>query len=138
MLSISDLDIHLCEMAFVGFESLNDEIFQTQLKAKYKSKIFIGNFKEKRLVESLKCYRDAILIETTQEKEFAKDLESFLQEIYKHMRSQIYVGVTKNDDENFTIWTELEEDCNAFGKYWFQVWTWIGESFSIKMESIFR
>lgn len=61
-------------MAFVGFESLNDEIFQTQLKAKYKSKIFIGNFKEKRLVESLKCYRDAILIETTQEKEFAKDL----------------------------------------------------------------
>lgn len=103
----------------VGFESLNDECFQSQLKAKYKSKIFIGTFVEKRLSESLKSYRDCVQIDTKSEKEFAKDLENLLAELSAHLRGQVFVGITKYD-ENFTLWTELDEAV-PFGSYWFQV-----------------
>lgn len=103
----------------VGFETLNDEIFQSQLKAKYKSKIFIGYFKEKRLCEALKTYRDLIIIEKQTEKEFSRDLKSFLKEIREQSRPQVFVGVTKVEDD-YTIWTEIEDDL-PFGKYWFQV-----------------
>lgn len=103
----------------MGFESLNDEIYQSQLKTKYKSKIFIGYFKEKRLCEPLKVYRDLIIIEKKIEHEFVKDLENFVLEVNGQVRGQVHVGVTKVEDD-FTIWTELDEN-TAFGKYWFQV-----------------
>lgn len=104
----------------VGFETLNDEIFQSQLKAKFKSKIFIGYFKEKRLCEALKCYRDTIIIDTKTEQEFSKDLDDLSNELNGQLRSNsIYVGLTKADDKH-TIWTEIDDDL-PFGKYWFQV-----------------
>ena len=103
----------------LGFESLNDEIFQSELKSKYKSKIFIGFFKEKRFCESLKCYRDTIIIDSKTEKDISKDLDSFLSEVNERTKGRVYTGVTKVD-ENFTIWTELDEE-TPFGKYWFQV-----------------
>lgn len=103
----------------VGFETLNEEIFHSQLKAKYKSKIFIGYFKEKRLCEPLKCYRDTIIIDSKTEKEFSHDLECLESELNGQMISNIFVGLTKTD-ENYTIWTEVEEEL-PFGKYWFQV-----------------
>lgn len=91
---------------------------QSQLKSKYKSKIFIGCFKEKRYCDAIKCYRDVIEISRS-EKEFSKDLDDFMIEIKEHSRNQMFVGVTKAE-ESITIWTELEEG-TAFGKYWFQV-----------------
>lgn len=103
----------------LGFDFLNYEIVQSQLKAKYKSKIFIGNFKEKRLNETLKCYRDIIVIDNKAEKEISKDLESFINDINEQSRGQVYIGVVTGD-RNCTIWTELDEDL-PFGKYWFQV-----------------
>lgn len=103
----------------VGFETLNDEIFQSQLKSKYKSKIFIGYFKEKRLCQALKCYRDLIIVDNKAEKEFSQDLENFVKEVSDQNRAQVFVGVTKIDDD-YTIWTEIEDDV-PFGKYWFQV-----------------
>lgn len=104
----------------LGFETYNDEIFQSQLKSKYKSKIFIGYFREKRLCESLNCaYRDTVEIDRKTEKEISKDLESLLNEINEQTRGKVFVGVTKVD-ENYTIWTELDEE-TAFGRYWFQV-----------------
>lgn len=108
----------------VGFETLNqalnDEIFQSQIKAKYKSKIFIGYFKEKRLCEKLKCYRDSIVIDTKVEHEFAKDLDCLSTELNAQFRSNnVFIGLTKVE-ENYTISTEVDEEL-PFGKYWFQV-----------------
>lgn len=119
----------------VGFESLNDEAFQSQLKAKYKSKVFIGSYFEKRLVIPLKCYRDFIQIDEN-EKEFAKDLESMLAELSNFYRGQVFVGIAK-PDENFTLCTELEEE-TAFGKYWFQVRRYAKIIAMIHRNSIFR
>lgn len=102
----------------IGFEGLNSEAWQSQLKANFKGKIFIGTFREKRLCDQLKSYRDVVYVEKRSEKEFSNDLESFLLEA--QLSRQVFAGVVKGDDENYTIWTELD-DATAFGKYWFQV-----------------
>lgn len=105
-------------MANLSFESLNDEIFQSELKALFKGKIFIGYFKEKRLCEPIKTYRDIIEIDGKKENEFAKDLKHLQCEASGKAKG-IFVGVTQNEENTFTLWTELDE-C-PFGKYWFQV-----------------
>lgn len=106
----------------LGFETLNDEIFQSQLKAKYKSKIFIGSFQEKRLCEALKVYRDTIFIDSKTEKEIVKDLNKLLTELHEHVTtSRVFVGITQADNlDGCTIWTEVEDQL-PFGTYWFQV-----------------
>lgn len=103
----------------LGFESLNEEIFQSNLKARFKAKIFIGDFKEKRLCDPIKTYRDCVLIDCKTEVEISSDLKDLLSELNEHLRG-VFVGVTQSDENSFTIWTELEEQ-TAFGKYWFQV-----------------
>lgn len=100
-----------------GFETLNDEIFQSQIKARFKGKIFIGNFKDKRLCEPIRTYRDFVEIETKQELEFSKDLKDLLAELSP---KGVFVGVTQSDESIYSIWTELEEQV-PFGKFWFQV-----------------
>lgn len=103
-----------------GFDSLNDEIFQANVKTKFKSKLFIGDFQSKRLCEPLKCYRDVIEIDKKSEIEICNDLESLLNDtIESATRGSAFVGTTKNA-ESYLIWTELDEEI-AFGKYWFQV-----------------
>lgn len=106
-------------MAKLGFESLNEEIFQSELKAKLKGKIFIGNFKEKRLCEPIKTYRDVIVVDCKSELEFCKDLRSFIIEVNEKVKG-IFKGVTQNDENSFSLWTELEEGC-PLGKFWFMV-----------------
>lgn len=104
----------------LGFETLNDEIFQSQLKAKYKSKVFIGSFQEKRLCEALKVYRDTIYIDSKNEKDIVKDLNQLLTELREHVTtSRVFVGITQTE-ESCTIWTEVEDQL-PFGTYWFQV-----------------
>lgn len=105
-----------------GFETFNDEIFQTNVKTKLKSKLFIGDFQSKRLCESLKCYRDVIVIEKKSEIEMCNDFDSFLNDVIEPTRGRgVFVGITKHE-EHYSIWTELDEEL-AFGKYWFQVRT---------------
>lgn len=101
----------------VGLESLNDEVFQSQLKSKYKGKIFIGLYKEKRLCSLVKEYRDRIDISKTEGREL--DLNELISELKDHLSSNVFVGIAKADD-NFTFWTELEDPL-PFGKFWFQV-----------------
>lgn len=104
----------------LGFQTLNDEVLQSELKAKYKSKIFIGYFKEKRLCEPISNYRDIVDIEIKTEQEYVKDLENFLSDIKDYVNRQIFVGVTKTE-EIYRVWTELDDVELPFGKYWFQV-----------------
>lgn len=101
-----------------GFESLNDEIFQSKVKAKLKSKLFIGDYKSKSLCESLKTYRDVIDIENS-EIEIQNDFSEFLSQIAESQYAKIFCGITKHE-ESLKLWTELDEE-TAFGKYWFQV-----------------
>lgn len=104
----------------VGFESLNDEIFQSQLKAKYKSQIFIGNYVEKRLCESLKCYRDVIVVNSNTEKDFIKDLNELLVQLNERTSQQVSIGIAAAPYDHYTILTELDDGV-PFGKFWFQV-----------------
>lgn len=102
----------------LGFESLNDEIFQSQFKAKYKSKIFIGSYTEKRLCEQLKCYRDIVYIDDS---EIRSDFDKLTEELkQQYSTNNVFVGIAKTDGTYFQIWTELEDGMH-FGKFWFQV-----------------
>lgn len=104
----------------LGFETLNDEIFQSQLKAKYKSQIFIGSFTEKRLCEEIKVYRDVVHIDAKAERAFAKDLNELFSELREHAAtSRVFVGINCSE-EKCAIWTELDDDL-PLGTYWFQV-----------------
>lgn len=103
-----------------GFEEFNEETFQLRLKTQLKSKLFIGEYQSKRLCEQLKCYRDVIEVDKTTESEICSDLQSLMDDVAANARFRVHVGVSKNFDENFSIWTELDEEI-AFGRYWFQV-----------------
>lgn len=104
-----------------GFEEFNEETFQLRLKTQLKSKLFIGEYQSKRLCEQLKCYRDVIEVDKTTESEICNDLQSLIDDVAANARFCIHhVGVSKNFDENFSLWTELDEEI-PFGKYWFQV-----------------
>ncbi|CRK92136.1 CLUMA_CG005735, isoform A [Clunio marinus] len=105
----------------LGFETLNYEIFQSQIKSRYKSKIFIGVFQEKRLCEPLKCYRDLVIINEKSEKEFADDLKRLISDFERNIAGQVVIGVRKVD-EKYQIFTELDDEI-PFGKFWFQIKT---------------
>lgn len=102
--------------------SIDDELFQSQLKASFKGKIFIGCWTEKRFCE-LKSYRDIIVIDKS-EKELSKELKCFLRDVSNYYK--IFVGVSVTDDD-CSILTELDNDSGdsnstfGFGKYWFHV-----------------
>lgn len=104
----------------LGFEMLNDETFQLNVKTKYKGKLFIGEYQSKRLCEPLKSYRDVIEVDKKTENEICIDLQSLIDDVAATSRGRVYVGASKNFDENYSIWTELDDEI-PFGKYWFQV-----------------
>lgn len=123
----------------LGFQQINEEIFQSTLKSSIKSKIFLGEFKEKRYADPLKDYRDVILIDKRAETEIVKDFERMRIEI-----SEFYMNRDGNAEIPFfgysseapgcdtslfgvisnlcCLWTELDTDL-PFGKYWFTVKT---------------
>lgn len=97
-----------------------DEIIQSKIKTKFKGKVFIGTYVEKRLCDALMQYRDVVVVDKAENKDGQLDLDSFLTEIRTMSSAGCQVLLFISGDGNFDIWTELDDDA-AFGKYWFQV-----------------
>lgn len=131
-----------------GFEGINEEILQSNCKQLIKSKIFLGDFKEKRYNEDLKDYRDLIVIDSQAESEIVHSLEQVKQNLIdfrsygqRILNKKLFYGYTRAPEDlslfrdinqvvgsskNVCLWTELESCDNnvlPFGKYWFQVKT---------------
>lgn len=85
-----------------------------------KSRVFPGDFREKRFVDKLESYRDLIVLNPN-DTEFADDLLAVRNRIMRFYSNKIWVGYTNTDAFNLPcIWTELKTSI-PFGKYWFQV-----------------
>jgi hypothetical protein len=128
-----------------GFDGINDEILQSNCKQLIKTKIFLGEFKEKRYNEDLKDYRDLIVIDSQAESEIVQDLEKIQKNLIEYRsygqrisNKKLFFGFTAAPDDlslnlsllggpcNVCLWTELDSCDNnvlPFGKYWFQVRT---------------
>uniref|UniRef100_A0A7G3ABC2 FAD synthase n=1 Tax=Lutzomyia longipalpis TaxID=7200 RepID=A0A7G3ABC2_LUTLO len=96
-----------------------------------KSRIFLGEFREKRLVEPLDCYRDVIIVSAQTETAIANDLDivrSKLIDVHAGKGDVQWIGLTRNTGqsskglESVSVWTELDS-FYTFGKYWFQIRT---------------
>lgn len=108
-----------------GFDSINDEILQSQIKAIWKSKIFIGRYIEKRLEPIQSYYRDVIVVDRKIETEFFQNLDQLLIQLHEHysiqiIKNHLYIGIVRKDDDTYNINTELDEPI-PFGSFWFQV-----------------
>ncbi|GAB0091566.1 uncharacterized protein DMENIID0001_064210 [Sergentomyia squamirostris] len=96
-----------------------------------KSRIFLGEFREKRLVSSLQSYRDVIVVDVHSESAIVNDLDVIQAKVCEwstRTAKDSWIGVTRNLNEttrsleSISLWTELES-FYPFGKYWFQIKT---------------
>lgn len=98
----------------------NVRYFATQM---LKTRMFIGQFQERRRVEPLQAYRDVIVIDKS-EFDLIKDVESVRRRLRGYYQSSNYwIGLT---DPQFVgaphghcVWIEPTE--KALGNYWFRI-----------------
>lgn len=100
---------------------------QTFCKQMLKTRIFLGNFREKRYVSNLNVYRDIIVI-SPNETEFCHDMAIVRNRITHFQAKPIWTGYTSTtldgvlSPASHCIWTDLDANI-PFGNYWFQVKT---------------
>jgi len=108
-------------------QSTNDETTQMQQFCKnlIKTKIFIGNYIQRRYVEKIDAYRDIIVINNS-EVELQEDLGKVKVKI-ESQNPDTWIGITNanyniiESGDSWCIWTEI--DTLPFGMYWFQIKT---------------
>lgn len=93
-----------------------------------KTRVFLGQYQEKRFVDAVKNYRDLIVINHT-EREVIRDFEAVRDRVlreYGGTQQVVWFGYTSASmigaPSGSCIWTELNESI-PFGEYWFQVRT---------------
>lgn len=91
-----------------------------------KTRVFLGQYQEKRFVDAVKNYRDLIVINHT-ESEVIRDFEAVQNRVlreYGGTQQLMWFGFTGGAmigaPSGSCIWTELSENI-PFGEYWFQV-----------------
>lgn len=106
----------------------NMQIFCKQM---LKTRVFLGQYQEKRFVDAVKSYRDLIVVSPS-EVDLIRDLEVVSQRVHHHHNTgnlTIWMGYTGDGligaPAGSCIWTEFgnEPDTIPFGQYWFQVRT---------------
>lgn len=86
-----------------------------------KSKSFRGTFQEKRFCKDLEKYKDIVVVKACDEANLALDLSLFLDLL---STSSKWVGVTASSSgDEYSIWTELEDQDLPFGDYDFEIKT---------------
>lgn len=104
-------------------ESKDDDILKNHVKELLKSRIFLGRYLERRLVEDI-GYRDVVLISAA-EVELIKHLTETKRTIMSFNKYQ-WIGITDSNElcysrSGICIWTEIEYE--PFGPFWFQIKT---------------
>ncbi|XP_060526496.1 uncharacterized protein LOC132702091 [Cylas formicarius] len=94
-------------------------------KRMLKTQLFIGNFHEKRFVESLACYRDVVRIDPDEDK-FIENLVTVKRKVRELPSGSVpWIGITEPDTigapVGYNLWVELPVE--IFGRYWFKVST---------------
>lgn len=94
---------------------------KTHVKDVLKSRIFLGRYLERRLVDERIGYRDIVLLSTA-EQELKKDLleaQHYLHSVFPMVQ---WIGITDGASIGYSgvcLWTEI--DNQPFGAYWFQI-----------------
>ncbi|XP_059059903.1 uncharacterized protein LOC131853104 [Achroia grisella] len=92
------------------------------IKDLLKSRIFLGRYIERRLVDQRIGYRDIVLVNAA-ESELKRDLLEGLQKLRLVCGSH-WIGITDTEGQGspgIHIWTEIENQ--PFGPFWFQIKT---------------
>lgn len=119
----------------IGFESVNYDVIQSEVKNILKGKIFIGNYTSKQRCDTLQSYRDLIVVKSTAEPDLIKCFKKTISVLHENFGKQIeadhiFVGITNvpnslmsAEPEDYSIWTELGDGNSTlpFGKYWFSI-----------------
>ncbi|CAG9134947.1 unnamed protein product [Plutella xylostella] len=105
-------------------EDLNTVSTKNYVKELLKSRIFLGRYVERRLVDKYIGYRDIIVLSPA-ETELRRDLEDSLHKLRSLNRFR-WIGITDTDKLNYSpagicLWCEI--DNQPFGPFWFQVKT---------------
>lgn len=94
---------------------------KTHVKELIKSRIFLGRYLERRLVDERIGYRDIVLLSAA-EQELKKDLleaQHYLRSVFPNVQ---WIGITDGASIGYSgicLWTEI--DNQPFGAFWFQI-----------------
>lgn len=102
--------------------SLDQEV-QVFAKQLLVNRLFLGHYQERRLVESLKSYRDVVVVSNS-EKDLKRDLETVWRKLKGCPKfSKVWIGITGPElvgaPAGQALWLKLND--LAFGQYWFQI-----------------
>lgn len=94
---------------------------KTYVKDLLKSRIFLGRYLERRLVDERIGYRDIVLVSAA-EQELKKDLLDAQHYLHSGYPIIQWIGITDGASIGYSgmcLWTEI--DNQPFGAYWFQI-----------------
>ncbi|XP_063701344.1 uncharacterized protein LOC134831529 [Culicoides brevitarsis] len=99
-----------------------EETFQSGIKEKLRSRIFLGSFEKKSYISAISDYRNVILLGAS-ETELLSDLVAVRREIEKfYKNSPHWIGFEVIDATTGTLYIDQLEDV-PFGTFWFQIKT---------------
>lgn len=104
-----------------GSDDVETTKMKTHVKDLLKSRIFLGRYLERRLVDERIGYRDIVLLSTA-EQELKKDLleaQHYLRSLFPNVQ---WIGITDGASIGYSgtcLWIEI--DNQPFGAYWFQI-----------------
>ncbi|CAG4930556.1 unnamed protein product [Colias eurytheme] len=107
-----------------SFEDMAVSNVKKYVKEVLRSRIFLGRYLERRLVDQQIGYRDIVLISAA-EKEFLRDLLETVHKLRSVSPNLHWIGITNSDTLNINVssslclWTEIDNE--PFGAFWFQV-----------------
>lgn len=121
-------------------ESVNDIGYLKKFaKQMLKNSLFVGNFQEKRFVESLNSYRDVIQI-AQDETDFITNLMAVKKRIEQTLIKSPWMGITEPDTigapTGYNLWVILQEE--VLGKHWYKVKTveFLYDEIRLKLEIV--
>ncbi|XP_015609416.1 uncharacterized protein LOC107274640 isoform X2 [Cephus cinctus] len=99
-----------------------DNEVKTKMKQLLGKKVFIGQYLERRYVESLKTYKDIILV-SMEEDELIKALKEIQKIVQSYYGTSKWLGITSETKDDtvvgYSLWVDLEQI--PLGKHWFQI-----------------
>lgn len=107
-----------------SYEDVQTASVRNYVKDLLKSRIFLGRYLERRLVDERIGYRDVVLISQA-EVELKKDLQEAQHKLQVVHPSSHWIGISDSEvlghNSGISLWTEI--DNQPFGAFWFQIKT---------------
>ncbi|XP_034253047.1 uncharacterized protein LOC117652328 isoform X2 [Thrips palmi] len=93
------------------------------VKKRLGKRLFLGHYQERRYVDTLRLYRDVVVLHKS-ETELQVDIERVQLKLISFYRGGKWLGITSPDTigapaAGHCLWTKLQDV--AFGFYWFQI-----------------